>query len=252
MAVRARPVACPTKYWEIKSNVSDNMKSLASRLTTILHLPLNIACVDLGSAAHGFLVWSFWQSTTKVSMMNDECVKKQFFSGLSKRKPASLADVDVPHMACDDCIFSSTSRDKVQIVCPHIPKFRFFERVTSGFKLTFKRPGSDQCEKCNSLHNKILLLRAMGRHDEADNVEDNLDEHQQELTEHHRKAAEFRALMNDERSATHVKIRSWIHADQVPLRSWHPMGEFRHLAIDIDGCRVGAAESILSSWFRLF
>lgn len=102
----------------------------------------------------------------------EECRRVQYFPGLTKRVPESLRPEDVPVIACAECIARSAGEGRQQVVCPHMPKISFFYNVTATFKLVFKRPGSDQCEKYNSLNDRILLLRAQGRLDDADNLED--------------------------------------------------------------------------------
>ena len=73
-------------------------------------------------------------------------------------------------MSCDECIASSFRSKLSQVVCPHVSKLSFFKNVTKKYNLSFKRSDSDQCEECNKLHPKIILLRTMGRHDEANSI----------------------------------------------------------------------------------
>ena len=149
-------------------------------------------CVGVTSVSHGFLMFLVKYFTDKFN----ECVAKQYFPGLHKNLPPSLRPHNVPVMACDDCIAAADGNNLAQVVCPHMPKFNFFYEVTRTFNLGFKRPGSDQCEKCNALHDRIVLLRAMGRHDEADGVEDRLSAHE-ELDSHHFRAEAFRSAINE-------------------------------------------------------
>ena len=151
-------------------------------------------CTSVSSAAHGYLTFMAKYFQDKYL----ECVEKQYFPGLSKRMPSSmLPTTEVPKLSCADCIARSSSKGLTQTVCSHIPKYGFFKSVTSTFKLVFKRPGTDQCEKCNSLHDKMVLLRAMGRLDEADDIEERLQRHSEDLLNHHTKAAAFRSIMSE-------------------------------------------------------
>ena len=131
-------------------------------------------CVGVNSMAHGFLIFLGRNFPEKYA----ECKEKQYFPGLNKTRPSSLRDEDVPIMACDACIAGAAAKNLKQVVCSHLPKFRFFSRVTAKYNLTFKRPGTDQCEQCNKHHGRIALYRAMGRDAEADAVEDELERHQ--------------------------------------------------------------------------
>ena len=159
-------------------------------------------CVNVSSASHG---WLMFMSTNFPDKYN-ECVRAQYFPGLTRRLPASLQPQDVPIVACDECI-ASCDQGK-QVVCPHIPKFSFFKQCTSTFQLVFKRPGSDQCEKCNSLHDRIVVLRALGRQDEADAIEDRLMKHEEDLSNHHNNASAFRnaisALQHTSKTGAHL------------------------------------------------
>ena len=131
--------------------------------------------IGINSVAHGWLVFMAKHFNDKYN----ECVAKSYFPGITPRVPSNLGVEDVPKIACEDCI--SRASNKIQVVCKHIPKLTFFKQVTGTFKLTLKRPGSDQCERCNTLHNRIALHRALGRHADADAEEDRLYQHQEKL-----------------------------------------------------------------------
>ena len=126
-------------------------------------------CVGVSSVSHGYLIFLAKNYNAKYQ----ECVDKQFFPGLHNRPPEHLSPQDYPKMACDDCVRRAEGKEGLTyILCAHLPKFAFFQQVTRQFNLGFKRPGSDQCEECNTHHNKIVLYRAMGRHRETDAIED--------------------------------------------------------------------------------
>ena len=115
-------------------------------------------CVGVSSSSHGYLIFLARYFPDKYA----ECVEAQYFPGVSKTAPEWLKPEDVPVMACDVCITLARAKQSKHVVCPHIPKPRFFRMVASRFKLGFKRPGSDQCEECNTYYDRIVLLRAMG------------------------------------------------------------------------------------------
>ena len=136
--------------------------------------------VGVNSIAHGWLIFLAKHFNAKY----EECVSKCYFPGFTPHIPSSLPEQDVPVIACADCIDSAHRKSLSQVICPHIPKLGFFKSVTSTFDLTLKRPGSDQCEKCNTLHNRIALQRALGQHADADAAEDLLYAHQEKLSSH--------------------------------------------------------------------
>lgn len=112
----------------------------------------------MSSCAHGFLIFLAKYFPDKYT----QCVQAQYFPGVSKRVPEWLQPADVPIMACSDCISVARDKQLKRIVCPHVPKLGLFTEVAATFKLGFKRPGSDQCEQCNTYNDRIVVLRAMG------------------------------------------------------------------------------------------
>lgn len=200
--------------------------------------------IGITSQAHGWLTFLCKYFHDKYK----ECVDAQYFPGLSVRRPDSLLADQVPVIACQACISASALREAVQIVCPHIPKLRFWQRVTSTFDLRFKRPGADQCEACNSLHNKILLLQAMGRHKEADVVANRVDKMHEALAAHHARSSAFRQALND---LQHTSKRG--RGSQLPKYVYDPTVEFaskdiiQSISMDAGSglrtpfCRVGFA-----------
>ena len=152
-------------------------------------------CVNLSSCAHGYITFLAKYFEDKYR----ECVNAQYFPGITKSIPPSLPKSSIPIMACDCCIQRVKDLSLDVVVCPHVPKYSFFFEVSSKFKLTFKRPGADQCEKCNSLNDKLVMLHAMGRHRDAEALEDRMAHHREaeakkEQAAHHNRAASFKHL----------------------------------------------------------
>ena len=199
-------------------------------------------CVDVSSVSHGFLIFLAQNFNTKYQ----ECVDAQFFPGLHKRPPEHLAPDQYPEMACDECI--QAAEGKAYIACPHIPKFSFFQKVTRQFNLGFKRPGSDQCEECNSHHNKIVLYRAMGRHRVADAIEDRLQRHKDSLFDHHTRAQSFFSLraelQHSSKSGSGRNLPTYIYDADV---EWCSVDVIQSISMDAGSglrtpfCRVGFA-----------
>ena len=200
-------------------------------------------CVGVSSVAHGWLIFLARYFPAKYN----ECVVKNYFPRVNKRVPDDLQQQqDVPIIACEECIQASTTKELTQVVCPHMPKFPFFQSVAHTFNLGFKRPGSDQCEKCNSHHNRIALLRAMGRHNAADDVEDKLTQHQQDLATHHNNAAAFISMRNDlQHTAKRGNGPRLTKYDYDPNVPWNSKDVIQSISMDAGSggktpfCRVG-------------
>ena len=176
-------------------------------------------CIDVSSTSHGYIIFLSRHCNEKYQ----ECLSKHFFPRLTVRPPAGLAAGDIPVMACARCIADSKAKDLKICLCPRIPKFPFSQDVSSTFELTFKRPGSDQCEKYNILHDRMSVLRALGRHDDADEIEDKLDKHSEELSNHHYRAGAFRSVMADfqhtSKSGAGKTLPKYIYDSEVPYAS---------------------------------
>ena len=200
--------------------------------------------VGINSIAHGWLIFLAKHFHDKYT----ECVNAKYFPGVTPRIPSSLPAADVPVIACDDCKHTASSKSLSQVVCPHIPKLGFFKSVTGTFQVTFRRPGSDQCEKCNSLHTKIALHRALGLHEQADAEEDRLDSHKQDRADHHQRAAAFHSMRYDlQHNSKRGKGRTLTKYHYNDSVEWASLDLVQSISMDAGSglrtpyCRVGFA-----------
>ena len=200
--------------------------------------------VDVNSARHGWLIFLARHHPEQYQ----RCVEAMYFPGMHRRTPEFIPPENLPIMACDACIQRAADSKVSQIVCSHVSKLTFFLAVTRTFNLGFKRPGTDQCEKCNTLHDRIMLYRAMGRHDEADAHEDKLEQHEEELSNHHMRAAAFRAVMNELQHTSKTGSGSRLHKYTYDrFAEWSSRDIIQSISMDAGSglrtpaCRVGFA-----------
>ena len=207
--------------------------------------------IDVTSVAHGWLVFLGRHFPEKYQ----ECVDKHFFPGLHKRAPEQLQHEDVPIIACKACITRASTLNLSQIVCSHIPKFTFFQAVTRTFNIGFKRPGTDQCEQCNTLHRRIQMARALGRHDRADQMEESMLQHREKLSQyqvklldHHLRAASFRSVMGElQHTSKHGSGSTLPRYAYDPEVEWASRDIIQSISMDAGSglrtpfCRVGFA-----------
>ena len=98
-------------------------------------------------------------------------------------------------IACTDCIEDAKVKNLDNVACPHMPKLSFSNQLSALFTSHLKDRVVINVKNTTHYTTAFACLhRALGRHVEADDVEDRLYVHQEKLVSHHYRVAAFLSM----------------------------------------------------------